>query len=385
MTYLAASFADVLAEWPVERVQNLIAAASPDRVRTVLARGARSEADLAALLAPCAAPHLESMAQRAASLTRQRFGRAVQFYAPLYVSNHCVNGCLYCGFNCRNQVARRRLTVAEAVPEVRHLTDQGFRHILLVAGEDPKGVPVSYFAELAQELRPLVASLSIEIQPLDTAEYACLVEAGVDSLALYQETYDPTDYARYHLSGPKRDFRWRLEAPERGAQAGLAFLGIGALLGLADWRVDAFYVGLHARYLQRTHWRQHVSVSFPRMRRAAGAFDPPYPVDDAELVQILCALRLFLPDAGMVLSTRESATLRDHLLPIGITRLSAGSRTTPGGYAEGTEAEGQFEVQDHRSLAEVMTAVQAQGFDPVCKDWDNLYHEPIPDPPPSLP
>ncbi len=369
------SFADVLAEWPVERVQSLLAAADPERVRRVLSHGARSEADLAALLASCAAPQLENMAQRAASLTRQRFGRAVQFYAPLYVSNHCVNGCLYCGFNCRNRVARRRLTVAEAVHEVQHLTDQGFRHLLLVAGEDPKGVPVTYFADLAQELRPLVASLSIEIQPLDTPEYASLVRAGVDSLTIYQETYDPVEYARYHPSGPKRDFRWRLETCDRGAQAGLAFLGIGALLGLADWRVDAFYVGLHARYLQRTYWRQHVSVSFPRMRRAAGAFDPSYPVGDADLVQILCALRLFLPDAGMVLSTREPGALRDHLLPLGITRLSAGSRTTPGGYAEGTEAEGQFEVQDHRSLAEVMAAVQAQGFDPVCKDWDGLYHD----------
>jgi 2-iminoacetate synthase len=177
------------------------------------------------------------------------------------------------------------------------------------------------------------------------------------------------------VSGPKRDFRWRLEAPERGALAGMAFLGVGALLGLSDWRVDAFYVGLHARYLQRTHWRQHVSVSFPRMRHAAGAFDPAYPVGDAELVQVLCALRLFLPDAGMVLSTRESAAFRDHILPLGITRLSAGSKTTPGGYAEGTEAEGQFEVQDHRSLAEVMAAVQAAGFDPVVKDWDNVYHD----------
>ncbi len=373
MDYLAASFADVLAEWPVARVQAALAAADPGRVRRVLADGARTEADLAALLAPGAAPQLESLARRAASLTRQRFGHTVQFYAPLYVSNHCVNGCLYCGFNCRNRTARRRLTVAEAVREAEHLVGRGFRHLLLVAGEDPKGVPVDYFAELARALGHLVASLSIEIQPLGVAEYASLVQAGVDSLTIYQETYDPVAYARFHPSGPKRDFRWRLETPERGAQAGVAFLGIGALLGLADWRVDAFYVGLHARYLQRTCWRQHVSVSFPRMRRAAGALEPPCPVGDAELVQILCALRLFLPDAGMVLSTRESAALRDHLLPLGITRLSAGSRTAPGGYAEETEAENQFEVQDHRSLAEVMAAAQARGFDSVCKDWDPAY------------
>ncbi|MBT3286147.1 MAG: 2-iminoacetate synthase ThiH [Victivallales bacterium] len=377
MTYLDSSFAEVLAAWPVERVLSLLAGADEGAVHTALARGVRSEVDLAALLAPCAAPQLETMAQRAASLTRQRFGRAIQFYAPLYVSNHCVNGCTYCGFNCRNHVARRRLTVEEASHEVRHLADEGFRHILLVSGEDPKGVPVPYFEELARNLHPHVASLNIEIQPLSIPDYALLVQAGVDTLTLYQETYAPVEYARYHVSGPKRDFRWRLEAPERGAQAGMAFLGIGALLGLTDWRVEAFYVGLHARYLQRTYWRQHVSVSFPRMQHAAGAFEPPFPVGDADLVQILCALRLALPDAGMVLSTRESAALRDHLLPIGITRLSAGSKTTPGGYAEDTEAEGQFDVQDHRSLAEVMAAVQARGFDPVCKDWDGLYHEDV--------
>ena len=275
MTYLDSSFSDILAEWPVERVLSLLAATDEGAVHTALARGVRSEADLAALLAPCAAPQLETMAQRAASLTRQRFGRVIQFYAPLYVSNHCVNGCTYCGFNCRNRVARRRLTVEDASHEVRHLADEGFRHILLVSGEDPKGVPVAYFEELARNLRPHVASLNIEIQPLSIPDYALLVQAGVDTLTLYQETYAPVEYARYHVSGPKRDFRWRLEAPERGAQAGIAFLGIGALLGLTDWRVEAFYVGLHARYLQRTYWRQHVSVSFPRMQHAAGASNRP--------------------------------------------------------------------------------------------------------------
>jgi 2-iminoacetate synthase len=378
MTHLDSSFADVLAAWPVDRVQAVLAAMDATASRAALARQHRSETDLAAMLAPCAAAHLEDMARRAAALTRQRFGRAMQFYAPLYVSNHCVNGCTYCGFNCRNKVARRRLTVPEAVREAEQLVEQGFQHILLVSGEDPEGVPVGHFERLAQALRPLVSSLSVEIHPLSVADYARLVEAGVDSLTIYQETYDPIEYARYHVSGPKRNFRWRLETPERGARAGMAFLGIGALLGLADWRVEAFYTGLHARYLQRRYWRQHVSVSFPRMRRAAGAFDPPCPVSDAQLVQALCALRLFLPDSGMVLSTRESATLRDHLLPLGITRLSAGSRTTPGGYAEDTDAEGQFQVQDHRSLQDVMAAVQAAGFDPVVKDWDDLYHDTSP-------
>lgn len=369
----ATSFAEVLAQWPTARVAALFAAADPAAVPRILARGARTEADLATLLSPAADSHLESLAREAAGLTRRRFGRAMQFYAPLYVSNHCVNGCTYCGFNCRNRVVRRRLTVPEAIAEAEHLVGQGFRHLLLVAGEDPQGVPPSYFVRLAAGLRSRVASLGIEIQALAEEEYAELVRAGVDSLTIYQETYLPEEYARFHPSGPKRDFRWRLEAPERGARAGMAFLGVGALLGLADWRLDAFYVGLHARHLQRTCWRQHISISFPRLRRAAGTAAAADPVGDADLVRILCALRLFLPDAGMVLSTRESAWLRDRILPLGITRLSAGSRTTPGGYAEATAAEGQFEVQDERNLAEVMAAVQAQGFDPVCKDWDRAY------------
>ena len=371
-----AEFATVLQSWPATRVRELLDRADTGAVeRALAASGPFSEAGLAALLSPAAAAYLEPLARRAAVLTRQRFGRVLQFYAPVYVSNVCVNACVYCGFNCRNKVARRTLTLDEAAQEADYLAREGFRHLLLVSGEDRNGVPVEYFEALAARLRDRFASLSIEIYPLTTAEYARLVAAGIDSLALYQETYDPTAYARFHPAGPKRDFAWRLGALERGAAAGLQFLGLGALLGLSDWRVDAFYVGLHARFLQRRYWRQQVSVSFPRLRQAAGGFVPEHPVSDAALVQILGALRLFLPDAGMVLSTREPAALRDHLVSLGITRISAGSRTNPGGYTASAPAEEQFAVQDSRSLAEVMAAVSRLGFDPVCKDWDRSYHE----------
>ena len=368
------AFAEVLAEWPVERVRELIYSRNSDHVRRAMRAKRFAPADLAALLAPAAADFLEPVARQAAVLTRQRFGYAVQFYVPLYVSNFCVNSCLYCGFNRHNRIRRMVLPYDDAVREAEHLAREGFRHLLLVSGEDPEGVPVDYFEELAERLRGKFASLNIEIYPLDEAGYRRLVEAGVDSLTLYQETYDRDAYRRFHPAGPKRNFSYRLGAVERGARAGISFLGVGALLGLTDWRIDSFYVGLHAHYLQTHYWRQHVSISFPRLRHAAGDFTPPYPVSDAALVQVMCGLRLQLPDAGLVLSTRESARFRDHVLPLGITRISAGSRTTPGGYSEETKAEGQFDVQDRRSLREVMDAIAARGFDPVCKDWDSSYH-----------
>jgi 2-iminoacetate synthase len=367
----------VLAAWPAERVRALVAAAGPAEVAAALRAERPTEPQLAALLSPATGPVLESLARRAAALTRQRFGRVMQFYAPLYVSNVCVNACRYCGFNCRNPVPRRRLSLEQAEREARHLAAEGFRHLLLVSGEDRAGVPPAYFAELARRLHGLFASLSIEIYPLSTEEYASLVQAGVDGLAIYQETYDADVYAGFHPAGPKQDFAARLGAIERGARAGITFLGIGALLGLHDWRLDAFWVGLHARWLQQHCWRQQVSVSFPRLRPAAGGFMPPRPVSDAAFVQALCALRLFLPDAGLVLSTRETGTLRDRLLPLGITRLSAGSRTSPGGYT-GTEegaAEEQFAVADTRTLAEMSEVVARLGFDPVRKDWDAAYHD----------
>lgn len=370
-------FFDMLREWPPERVRDLLEGSDCEQaVERALARPVPEAHDFAALLSPAAALRLEPMARRAAALTRQRFGHVLQFYAPLYVSNHCVNSCRYCGFNRRNRVQRRCLTIDEAVAEATVLAEQGFRHILLVSGEDRKAVPVDYFTELTVRLRQLFASIAIEIYPLAEAGYRRLVEAGVDSLTLYQETYLPDLYSRMHPDGPKRDFRFRLESVERAARAGVAFLGIGALLGLADWRVDGFYVGLHARWLLRNYWRQQVSVSFPRLRQASGALIPPCPVDDRAFVQLMIAQRLFLPDAGLVLSTREDAELRDRLIPLAVTRLSAGSKTTPGGYANEADGEPQFEVQDHRSLAAMHERVRQLGFDPVDKDWDCAYHSP---------
>lgn len=326
--------------------------------------------DFAALLSPAAEGRLEELAVRAAAITLRRFGRTIHLFAPLYVSNECVSVCTYCGFSAGNRIARRTLSTTEVVAEARALTAQGLRHVLLVAGEHARIVSKDYLVDCVRALAPEVPSLSVEVQVWDTATYRRFVEAGCDGLVVYQETYDPALYASVHTKGKKRNYDWRLAAPDRGAEAGMRRLGVGALLGLhPDWRTEALAVGAHAQALVRRWWRCEVSVSLPRLRPAAGRLTPACPVDDRSFVQLLCALRLLLPDLGLVLSTREAPALRDALLGLGVTHLSAGSSTEPGGYAAPDGAEPQFEVADTRAASEVAAAVRAAGFDPVWKDW----------------
>ena len=356
-------------------MQELIDSRTEEDVRAALAAAGRYDpSHLAALVSPAAVPFLEALAQRSAYWTRQRFGHAVQFFTPLYVSNFCSNGCRYCGFNCATQdTVRRALTLDEAEAEAVCLAEQGFGHLLLVSGEDAERVPPSWFAELARRIRPRFASVQAEIYALTREDYAMLSEAGIDGITMFQETYNPEVYAHFHPSGPKRDFVNRLESVERAVQAGMTFVGLGALLGLNDWREEAFYLGLHAAYLQRKYWRASVAFSFPRMRPAHGGMPPPHPVSDMHLVQLMCALRVQLPDATLTLSTRERPAFRERLVRVAVNRISAGAKTTPGGYARATDAEAQFEVADSRTLAEVAAAICAMGFDPVMKDWDRAY------------
>lgn len=368
-------FKDLLTEWPPEKVQALIRSQGERDVAAALGAASRCEPHhLAALVSPAAEPFLEPLAQLSAGLTRQRFGKAVQFFAPLYVSNFCCNGCSYCGFNhATRTTVRRALSLDEAETEAECLAAQGFGHILLVAGEDLKNTPPAYFAELTRRIRHRFASVQIEIYSLALSDYRLLVEAGVDGMTMFQETYNPEVYAQFHPSGPKKDYANRIDSYERAAQAGLTFVGLGSLLGINDWREEAFYLGLHAAYLQKRYWRTSVAVSFPRMRPAHGGLPPPHPVSDANLVQLMCALRAQLPDVTMTLSTRETPGFREHLVRLAATKMSAGAKTTPGGYTEKTEAEAQFEVADKRSLPEVAAAIAALGFDPVMKDWDRSY------------
>jgi 2-iminoacetate synthase len=366
-------FLDEISQYDPQRLEVEIMAKTPADVERALAAGQIRLEEFKALLSPAAADYLEPLAQRAHRLTVQRFGKTILMYAPLYLSNECSNGCRYCGFNALNRMARRTLTMDEAEAEARVLHERGFRHLLLVTGEALQLTNGRYLCDAVERLRPLFSSMSIEVYPMDRAGYQQVVDSGVDGLTIYQETYDQALYGEMHPFGRKRDYAFRLAAPEAAAQAGMRRIGIGALLGLGKHRVEGFFTGLHALYLARHYWRTHLSVSFPRMRPADGGFQPLNPVSDRDFVQLICALRLLLPDAGLVMSTRESATLRDHLLPLGITQMSAGSCTSPGGYAEADDSGQQFVIDDDRSHTEVAAMITRQGYEPVWKDWDVAF------------
>src|SRR6185503_5782208 len=378
----------------LERARNAPTAA----VRETLGRGRLTLADFACLISPAGREFLDELCARSQAVTQKRFGKVIRLFAPLYVSNECVNICKYCGFSRDNPILRVTLSVEEVCREAAALHEQGFRSLLLVAGEHPKFVAPRYLTECVQALRPDFPSISLEVGPLEVEDYLPLAAAGAEGLVVYQETYDQRAYSEVHIAGPKRDFGWRLETPERAYAAGFRRLGIGALFGLADWRFEALAVAAHALYLLRHCWKAQLTISLPRLRPCAGEFDPPRPITDRELVQLVCALRIFLPDAGLVLSTREPARLRNGLIPLGVTMLSAGSHTEPGGYTgAGREhvhltqrgrivpltenssewsaartggATGQFDIADERSPEEVAKVIAHLGLEPVWKDWD---------------
>jgi 2-iminoacetate synthase len=345
------------------------AGASYDDGEVTRALAAPSLSGLPALLSPAAAPRLEELAQRAREVTLQRFGRAVRLFAPLYVSNACLSSCTYCGFAKDLVVARKTLTVDEVETEARALVERGFRHLLLVAGEHRIEVSADYLVDVLERLRGFVPSLSVETQTWSDDTYARLVGAGLEGVVHYQETYDRARYAETHLAGWKRDYDRRLSSTERAAESGVRRLGIGALLGLAaDWRADVLAVAEHAVWLQREYWRTEVTVSLPRIKPSASGFQPLVPVSDADYVQALAALRLVAPEAGIVLSTREPAALRDGLVRIAVTSMSAGSSTEPGGYSTPGQAQEQFAISDERSPAQVASMLEAAGYEPVWKD-----------------
>jgi 2-iminoacetate synthase len=367
------SFHDIIQKYDPQQVIAEIEAKTATDVQQALSAEQLSNDDYMALLSPAAGNFLEEMAQKAHRVTLQRFGRTVLLYAPLYLSNECHNSCLYCGFSVHNKVPRRTLTLDEVERDARILHDQGFRHILLLTGEAPGLISNEFIASAVERIRPLFSSIGLEVYPMETAGYRQMIDAGVDALTIYQETYDPQLYAELHPSGRKKDYAFRLQTPERGGAAGLRRIGIGFLLGLGDFRSEAFFAGLHGRYLARQYWRSLITVSFPRLRPAEGGFQPAHPVSDRQFVQLMCAMRLLLHDAGLVLSTRESSSLRDHLLPLGITQMSAGSCTAPGGYGEEETATEQFAIDDDRSPEQVAAMLRQRGYDPVWKDWDGAF------------
>ena len=357
--------------------------ASPDDVRRVLRKATLTTEDFALLLSPAAADELELMALRARDETLRHFGRAKQLFAPLYLGNYCTNRCVYCGFHAGQGILRRALDMEEVEEEAAALAATGLRRVLALTGDAPKRTGADYIAAAVAVLAKHFPSVGIEVQALTQEEYQAVAESGADSMTMFQETYDPALYARLHLSGPKRDFGFRLDAPHRAANAGMRGITLGALLGLGDWRFDVFMLAMHGQWIQRKFPHLELAFSLPRIRprspeeesRDAGTdkgdsiFDPQL-VDDRRFVQILTALRCFLPHAGITLSTRERAFLRDKLLPLGVTKISAGVCTSVGGYAKPEKRDPvQFVIDDERSVDEICRALENLGYQPVFADW----------------
>jgi 2-iminoacetate synthase len=348
-------------------------------VERALARTHRDLEDFMALISPAAAPYLEEMAQLSQRSTQKRFGKVIQLYIPLYLSNECQNICTYCGFSYDNRIRRRTLTGEELLREAGAIREMGYEHVLLVSGEANHTVGVDYFIRALEVLRPHFSHLSMEVQPMDREDYSRLIEHGLNTVLVYQETYNRDDYQLHHPKGRKSNFGYRLGTPDRLGQAGIHKIGLGVLIGLEDWRTDSWFTALHLQYLERTYWKTKYSLSFPRLRPFEGeererpyGLQPKVEMKDRELIQLICAYRLLDEELELSLSTRESRVFRDHAMRLGITSMSAGSRTNPGGYMVDPGSLEQFEIDDERSPAAIVEMIRRQGYEAVWKDWDSV-------------
>ncbi len=367
------SFKSLFSEYRWEEVKARIYAKMATDVRRALASKHRNLEDFMAMISPAAEPFLEEMAQRSHQLTQKRFGKTIQMYVPMYLSNECQNICTYCGFSLDNKIPRRTLTDAEILKEASTIKAMGFEHLLLVTGEANRTVGVPYIKKAMRLLRPHFANLSMEVQPLEQQEYEELIAEGLNQVYIYQETYHEADYKIHHTKGRKSNFDYRLETPDRLGRAGIHKIGLGVLIGLEDWRTDCFFNALHLSYLEKKYWQTKYSISFPRLRPFSGGLEPKVAMNDRELVQLICAYRLFNQEVEMSLSTREHEVFRDHAFKLGITSMSAGSKTNPGGYAVAPQSLEQFEISDERSPEAIAKMLQSKGYEAVWKDWDLSY------------
>ncbi len=369
------SFINILEQYAWKEIEEKINNCSYSDVEKALAKDKLDMNDIMALVSPAAGSkqYLEAMAHKSRQRTQQRFGKTIQLYIPLYLSNHCNNSCIYCGFSIHNKIDRLALTDEQILQELHAIREMNYEHILIVTGEDNRYADVRYIEHAIKLIKPRFASVSAEIQPLNIHEYKALIDAGLNSVYIYQETYNLDKYKAYHIAGKKANFQYRLETPDRLGIAGIYRIGLGALLGLENWRVEAFFMALHLRYLQKHYWRTKYSLSFPRIRPHEGGFMPANPVNDKELAQLIWAFRLFDEDVEMALSTREDANFRDNMMPLGITSMSAGSKTEPGGYAAFVKELAQFSVNDSRSAWELEAAIRQHGYEAIWKDWDGNW------------
>jgi len=364
-----ASFTNIFNQYHWDQTLSEINAKTESDVLRALSNNKRDLEDFKALISPAANVYLEQMAQLSNMLTKKRFGNTIQMYAPMYLSNECQNICTYCGFSMTNKIPRRTLTDAEILEEVAYLKAKGYDHILLVTGEANKTVGVAYLKNAIQLIQSKFANITIEVQPLDQQEYEVLIDNGLYAVLVYQETYHREEYKKHHPKGRKSNFDYRLESPDRLGRAGIHKIGLGALFGLEDWRADSFFTALHLQYLQKTYWKTKYSISFPRLRPHSGGLEPKVEMTDRDLVQLICAFRLFDEDVELSMSTRESELFREHVINLGITSISAESKTNPGGYVVDRQSLEQFEISDERSTEEVVQMLKSKGLEVVWKDW----------------
>lgn len=369
-------FSEYLSQFDWDETTEAIHAKTAADVEAALRRPRCTVDDFMALISPAAEPYLEQMAQLSRRYTEKRFGRTVSMFIPLYLTNSCTNSCVYCGFHVANKMARTILTPQEMMREYEAIKQLGpFENLLLVTGENPVKAGVPYLAKALDLAKPLFSNLKIEVMPLETEEYRELTHHGMNGVICFQETYHRENYKIYHPRGKKSDFEWRVNGFDRMGLAGVHSIGMGVLIGLEkEWRTDLTMMARHLRYLQKHYWRTKYSVNFPRMCPAEnGGFQPNCIMSDRELAQLTFAMRIFDHDVDISYSTRERANFRDHMATLGVTTMSAGSRTEPGGYACYPEALEQFEVSDPRTVEEVADALRRMGVEPVWKDWDGSF------------
>lgn len=364
------SFWSEFGKYDWDTVRNGIYSKTAEDVRRALDAPVRTLEDFKALISPAAEPFLEEMARLSNVLTRQRFGDTMNMYIPLYLSNECQNICTYCGFSLDVDIARKTLSDAEIEAEARIILEKGFGHVLLVTGEANKTVGTDYFRNAVNLLKPYFSQISMEVQPLDQRDYELLRQDGIYAVLVYQETYHEAEYKTHHPKGKKSNFRYRLETPDRLGKSGIHKIGLGVLFGLEDWRTDTFFCAAHLDYLERTYWQTRYAISFPRLRPCAGSPDWKVDMTDRELVQLICAYRIFNQEVELSMSTRESVKFRNNVIKLGITSISAESRTEPGGYARPQESLEQFQIDDDRTAAEFSEVLRSAGYEPVFKDWD---------------
>ena len=364
------SFFDFKKPFESTDIKGLLASVTVEKVDRALSKECPDIMDFLALISPAADNLLEPMAQKARKLTRKQFGNSIFIFTPLYISDFCDNGCPYCSFAANQLINRTHLALPETEKAASHISENGIRHILILTGEAPEKASLDYLLESVRAIKKYFCAICIEIYPQTEEAYKALYDAGADSITIYQEVYDEAVYRRYHEGGPKGNYRFRLEAPDRALSAGMRSATIGALLGLHDVESEAFFTALHLEYLQDAYPSAEINVSLPRVRPVVSGFDPPFPVTDKTFVKLLLAFRIFCPQAGITVSTRERAEFRDALLPLGVTKMSAGVSTAVGGHGRAGGV-GQFEIADTRSVKEVCDDLLRQGYQPVMHDWDH--------------